>query len=280
MQNLQELQSNYQKKQNRKWMILLMFFFLFLVVLYFLFSELFPRIAIKFVSTKQEIALGEQVYQSMLREKKINTMATMQLQSFADHLQLSSQYPIKVTVVDEEEVNAFALPGGHIIVHTAILKKLRSSDALVALLSHETIHINHRHSLQNILSSMSTGFLLSFITRGGGGFTQLILGNANLLRELSYTRKLEKEADESGMKLMAKNAVSLKGMLQLMETLQEVDEENSLPAISFLSTHPLTEERIAGAKKFIDLHEVDTVGKEESLEAIWKVLKTSLNRTN
>lgn len=225
-----------------------------LIAAYFLFVYVFPSIAIRFVSEEREIAMGNELFQQWVATQEINHEASNAIQDFANQLKLSRDYPIKVTVVNAAEVNAFAMPGGHIVVNAGLLEKLVKPESLVALLGHEATHINKRHSLHNILESMSTGFLLSFLTRSGGGITQFVIGNANTLRELHYSRQLEAEADREGMMIMERNKVDPKGMIQLMQILQDVDRENGMPQISFLSTHPMTDDRLRDAQTYISLH--------------------------
>lgn len=248
-----------------------------MVAAYFLFVYVFPSIAIKFVSEEREISMGNELYQQWVANQEINQTATNAIQDFANQLKLSRNYPIKVTVVNSEEVNAFAMPGGHIVVNTGLLDKMIKPESLVALLGHEASHINKRHSLHNILESMSTGFLLSFFLRSGTGISQFVIGNANTLRELHYSRQLEAEADREGMIIMERNKVDPRGMLALMNTLQEVDQETGMPQISFLSTHPLTEDRIRDAETYLSLHPFEA-GKELNWNLIyaWRGIKGAI----
>lgn len=252
-----------------------------LIAAYFLFVYVFPSIAIKFVSEDREITMGNELYQQWVANQEINQEATLAIQDFANQLKLSRNYPIKVTVVNADDVNAFAMPGGHIVVNTGLLQKLYKPESLVALLGHEASHINKRHSLHNILESMSTGFLLSFLTRSGGGISQFVIGNANTLRELHYSRQLEAEADREGMIIMERNKVDPKGMLALMQTLKEVDRDGMMPEISFLSTHPLTDDRIKDAETYLALHPFE-VSKELNWNLIyaWRGIKLGLKTSS
>ncbi len=264
-------------KSNKKVYLLLADLVGVLVAAYFLFVYVFPSIAIKFVSEDREITMGNELYQQWVANQEINQEATLAIQDFANQLKLSRNYPIKVTVVNADDVNAFAMPGGHIVVNTGLLQKLYKPESLVALLGHEASHINKRHSLHNILESMSTGFLLSFLTRSGGGISQFVIGNANTLRELHYSRQLEAEADREGMMIMERNKVDPKGMLALMQTLNDVDREGMMPEISFLSTHPLTDDRIKDAETYSSLHPFEA-SKELNWNLIyaWRGIKKSI----
>ena len=245
----------------------------FVVALYFLFAEFFPKVVIKLISVNSEIEMGDRLFNGMREGIKIDQNASKALQNFADQLHLSKQYPIKVTVAISDEVNAYALPGGHIVVNSAILKELQKPESLVALLSHETTHINRRHSLQNILSSMGSGFVLTLFTNAGGSAANMIIGNADYLRVLNYSRKLEQQADEEGMVLMDRNHINPEGMMQLMQTLRDVDDDRQAEHISFLRSHPLTESRINDAQHYIQLHPFDGTPMNELMLDYWKQIK-------
>ncbi len=257
----------------RKPAFIVMGILFFLVAVYILLAEVFPRAAIKFISVHSEIVMGDKLFNGLQEEIKIDRNASIILQNFADQLQLSKQYPIKVSVAVSDEVNAYALPGGHIVVNTAILKELQTPESLVALLSHESTHINRRHSLQNILSSMGSGFIVSLFTNTGGTAAKIIVGNADFLVHMNYSRKLEKQADEEGMQLMEKNKIDPKGMLQLMQKLKESNDDSSMKALSFLSSHPLTDERITDAERYSSTHPFTEQVTNELLNDYWKQLK-------
>ena len=101
---------------------------------------------------------------------------------------------------------------------------------------------------------------------------RVIVGNANTLRVLSYSRGLEKEADDEGMKLMVKNNVNPIGMKWLMEDLKKLDDD--MPSsISFLSNHPLTDERIKDADAFSKQYTNMKAPMPEKEISLWNELK-------
>lgn len=241
-----------------------------LAVGYFTFMQVIPVIGLKIISANKEIALGEKLYQSLIQPEKIDTGATNLAQQYADALHLSNQYAIHVTVVRNSEVNAFALPGGFVIINTGILDEMKTYDELAALLGHEVSHVNSRHSLQSIISQLSASLFLSLIVGDITGVSAKIVNNAEKLRSLSYSRKLETESDRKGMELMVANQLHPKGMLNLMKHLQTFSKGSP---ISFLSTHPLTEERIQYIENFIKQLPKTTFVSHPELEELWRALK-------
>lgn len=247
-----------------------------ILLIYLSSTFLVPAVGMKLITPKKEIAMGESLYKSMIEDENVDTPLTRELGKFADGLHLSEKYKIKITVINDVNrpmYNAFAMPGGHIVVYMSLLDKMNSSGELVALLSHESSHVNYRHSLQSMLTGISSSMLISIVTSGMGS-SGALLSNANSFRMMSYSRNLEREADEQGMNLMVKNQINPKGMKSLMESLQKIHDDVSTD-LSFMSSHPLTKERIKNAEHFIATHDTtNTVNPDREL--MWKHIKTYL----
>ncbi|HEY8399211.1 MAG TPA: M48 family metallopeptidase [Flavihumibacter sp.] len=260
-----------------KWPVLLFTILAVLAGLYFLLVSLISSIGLGLVSTQKEQELGEMIFQSMVPPNSINNKATHQLEQFAGQLQLSERYDLKFTVINGEEINAFAIPGGRIVVYKGILEAMEEPEELVALLGHEASHVNERHSLRSMLRQLSGSVLLSMVFGDLGSIGAAIAGQADHLRTLSYSRSLEKEADEKGMERMVRNQINPEGMVGLMDRLQQSEKDMALPG--FLSTHPLTADRKKTAQEYIARYQ----GEFETpapLLASWKALKESISGPN
>ena len=257
---------------NRKVLIPLGGLLVLIALVYIVFSKVVPAVALKCISHRQEISIGNSLYKSFVEDAEIDTAKSILAQQFADNLHLSKDYPIRVTVLNDTIVNAFAFPGGHLVIYTGILNKIEKPEELVALLAHESSHVNNQHNLKAILSNLSTAFLISVITQGGGGMSKLIIDDANNLQMLSYSRDLEREADNEGMKLMVNNKINPIGMKWLMEDLKKLNDE--IPTnISFLSNHPLTDERIKNATDFSGKYKTMKARMDEKEMSLWDALK-------
>lgn len=262
----------YEKLLRQKWISLSIILILLISIFYFILTEILPATTVKFISSNQESILGEKIYQSIMSDSKMDSAATIQAQHFADQLKLSNKYKISVTVVKEDEINAYALPGGHILINSGILKIMERPEEFVALLGHETTHINYRHSLKGLISKMGLSLFQTIALSGMGGVGDLILKNASDLQQLSFSRNLEREADADGMKIMLENKVDPAGMKELLTHLQE-SVKTSLPNFSFISTHPLTQERIDDANNLLLKQRNATIHKQPELDKIWGLLK-------
>ena len=247
--------------------------------LYILIITIVPVIGMKLIGTQQEIAIGNKLKEVLLQQEpifgnKTDTTAGNILQEFTDNLHLSNRYPIKITVVRSKIVNAYALPGGNIVVYKGILRKIKTPEELAALLSHESTHVNERHSLRSMLRSAANGIIISILFGDASGISGIIASNAETLNGLRYSRTLETEADKKGMELMIANNVDISGMKQLMQMLEK---EDKMPeSLSFLSTHPLTKKRVSAANEFIKQHR-QTVTARTDLQLIFDKLKLEIN---
>lgn len=180
--------------------------------------------------------------------KDKDSIDSANLNLFAKELKLNNTKTLKFTVINSEEVNAFALPDGNIVVYSGILDKMKSYNELSALLSHEVSHINNRHSMKAICRNLSGYLFISVILGDANGVMAVIGDNANNLQSLSFSRAFERQADEDGFRILKSNKINPKGMSTLFSRLKD----NSLGIIpAFLSTHPLTEERIRYVDKMI-----------------------------
>jgi Zn-dependent protease with chaperone function len=261
----------FQKLYKKNGAALFLAFLIAAAAMLFIGYKTVPPLLVRFIPVREEIKWGNQFYESILSDKEIDSSATELVKKITEHYSMSNQYPIKIAVVEDTTVNAFAMPGGHIVIYSGIISTMKHPDELFALLGHEATHVNQRHSLQMMLTNLTSSYLLSILTSDFNGLGSTLIGNAELLRELGYSRKLEAEADWKGQEIMIQNKVNPAGMTQLMEALQAAYSDNG--NWSFLRSHPVTKDRISESKKFSQQH----VGSFNSLPAeqqtAWEALK-------
>ena len=239
---------------------------------------LLPKAAERIAMTvpiEWEKQLGDASYKSMVAESKIDTLRSNRLNQFFSKLGYKSNYTIDITVVDEEVVNAFALPGGRMVVYKGIIDKMDNYKEMVALLSHEFSHIELKHTTKNMFRSLSSYMLISVLLGDASGLTAVVVQNADQLKQLGYSRSLEEEADRNGLKLMRERRIDPKGMEGLFRALkQEEGEAGKVP--EFLSTHPLTDSRIKMVKEEIaeEIAKNQAVITEDSgLDSLFRQMK-------
>jgi Zn-dependent protease with chaperone function len=198
-----------------------------------------------------EIEMGTKMYDNILSTSEIDSTKTAAINHFFKTLNIDSKYPIRITVVKDSVVNAFAVPGGGIIVYDAIIKPMKTPEELAALLSHEYSHIELKHATRNVFRSLAGYLFISIIFSDANGLANLVIDNANQLQNLSYSRELEHEADENGLAILQANRINPEGMIDLFKTLKA---ENKIQVNEIISTHPDLENRILFVQEFAKEH--------------------------
>ncbi|WP_159472740.1 M48 family metallopeptidase [Dyadobacter sp. 3J3] len=240
----------------------------FLVVAYFYILPWFAETVADKIPISMETQLGETMYESMISQYKKDDSLTRNVNDFVKEIDFETDYPVKVTVVKEDQMNAFPLPGGHIIVFDKIISKMKTKEELAALLAHEVAHVHYRHSLKSIFRSLSGYLLISLIFNDINGITAVLADNSNMLLNLNYSRNLEKDADEKAVGILQSNGLDLKGLTDLFTLLKSGSNDSG--TLKLLSTHPLTDERIEYAKD-ASLHQKG-IRDNEKLEKRWRLI--------
>lgn len=241
-----------------------------LVMLYLL---LVPWISGKLaskVSPATERQMGDAVYNAMGLAGMEDTTATFYINEFFREMKVQSVYDIRISVVNSEVVNAFALPGGRIVVYKAILQKIRSYPELAALLSHEFTHINNKHSTKSIFRQLGSKVFLSLLFGRFGNVTGILVSHADDLKSLKYSRSLEKEADKEGLELLKQRQIDPAGFTDLFRHLKEAGPSSTLP--EFLASHPDIDKRIEYIR---EASSGAAVSENAQLKAIFDKLKSN-----
>lgn len=200
---------------------------------------------------------------------KKNDSLSLLANDFAKQIDFQSPYDLNITVVKSEQINAFALPGGNVVVFDGLLKKLKTKEEFAALLGHEVAHINQKHTLKNIFRSLSGYIFISLITSDINGISAIIFENANSIYNLGYSRELEAESDSYATKTLQLNQLNPIGLVGLFEALEA---GSKMEPYEILSSHPLTKNRKAFAKKQLIKNKIYPENK--NLEATWLSIKT------
>lgn len=163
-------------------------------------------------------------------------------------------------VVDDPHINAFALPGGYIGVHTGLLEATRNEDELAGVLAHEIAHVTQRHIARAVhanqrQSILSTAIMLGAILAGaagaGGEAMQGAIAVAQgtaMQQQINFTRSNEYEADRVGITALADAGFDPQGMASFFEVISDRSGPAQARVPEFLRTHPVTSARIAEAR--------------------------------
>lgn len=154
----------------------------------------------------------------------------------------ANPYTFQIAVVDQPAMNAFAAPGGYLIIHLGLLAATETPAELAGVLAHEMQHVLHRHGTKAMLREISMRALLGLLVGDAGGLGQA-LEAAGALGQLRYRRRDEEVADRAGMNLIHAARVDPNGMVGFLRRLNR-ERPGALLDQTYLSTHPLTAERI------------------------------------
>ena len=222
------------------------------------------------MSEEQEIALGKQYHTEVMKQYAVydDPELTALVERLGEELAASSHrsnLDFQFTVLDSPEVNAFALPGGHIYITRGIIAYMNNEEHLAGVLGHEIGHVTARHSVRQHAASTTAGVLgtIATIATGSQGVNELstTLGGALVS---GYGRSHELEADRLGAEYLAKTGYNPQKMLGVVGILKDQEafelqrarEENRQPRIyhGLFSTHPDNDRRlkevVAAAEKF------------------------------
>lgn len=146
---------------------------------------------------------------------------------------------LKIHIVKKDEVNAFALPDGHLIVYSGLIEESKNEQALIGVLGHEIAHIENNHVMKKLSKEIGFSVLMSITT--GNNNNSVIREIMHTLSSSAYDRTLEKEADITSVEYMLKAEVD---PAPLADFLYEMSFDNKLEsALSWMNSHPESEER-------------------------------------
>ena len=177
-------------------------------------------------------------------------------------------YHYKVYVVDEEVLNAFAAPGGHIVLYNEIIQQSESPNEMAGVLAHEMAHVANRHPARGMVEAMGYG-VFRLLTPGDGSIGSEI---AEKVLTGHYSREDELEADRYGVEMLNAAGVDSTGLNQFFNRLQAMDDD--VPgALEFLSTHP------SGDTRKNALEGLSETGKPALTDEEWEHLRNVCSET-
>jgi predicted Zn-dependent protease len=213
---------------------------------------------VNFYSIEKEIALGKGLAQQVEREAKIvdDPVIAEYVNRLGQNLVRNSdaKVPFTIKVIDTEEVNAFALPGGFFFVNSGLILKADSEAELAGVMSHEIAHVAARHGTRQAtrgeIAQLATIPLIFMGGWTGYGIRQAA-SVAIPVGFLSFSRGFESEADLLGLEYMYKSGYDPGAFVDFFEKIQSLEKKKPGTMAKVFSTHPMTEDRITAAQKNI-----------------------------
>lgn len=204
------------------------------------------------ISPQDEVELGKQVRAEVLKSEKV--LNNEQVQNYVKGVgekivalnkdRLPKEFKPTFTVLENDQINAFAIPGGDIFVYTGLLRAVDNEAELAGVLSHEMGHVVERHAAQGMVAQLGLGTIAELIVgKNPSTLAQIgtsVAANGFLVRN---TQSMERQADTQGMETMIKSAWDPHEMITFFNTLREQEGRDPSKIEAFLSSHPPPKDR-------------------------------------
>ncbi len=237
-------------------------------------SDVLVQWAVSRIPVEWEQKLGESAYRDFLAQQQvvkegpavaaINEMTQRLVERIPDN-----PYKFEVTVVKSDVVNAFALPGGYVVVFTGLMSKADSGEEVAGVLGHELNHVLQRHGLERIVKQLGLVAVVTIILGDQQGLIGLMKQIGVELLSLKFGRAQEIEADITGLHLLHRAKIDPAGMVTFFQRLADKEGDR----VEWLSTHPMSAGRAERLKA-----EIASLPKTlpEPFTFQWKIVHDSL----
>ena len=263
---LAALLASMRRKRARNWGVLAALAMLVLAVPHAVVfnMDLRTRAAARQVPASWEEQLGKtafgqyQIQAKIVRDARAGELLRQLTGPLTDALP-GSPYAFRFHIARDARINAFALPGGQIVLHDALVLRADSAEELLGVLAHEISHVTERHGTRNLIASAGIALMVQALLGDAGGLLSTIATAAPFLLTQKYSREFETEADQHGFDLLTRASIDPRGMVRFFEKMKQEEDKvrekireqagdgaadtlGRLP--EFLSTHPATDARI------------------------------------
>ena len=224
------------------------------------------------IPVEWETKFGDQVFAQVASEGKLLTNSvwdgpvsniTARLLPIVE----KSGYDFKFHIMQDTNFNAFAIPGGHVVIHTGLLEASDSAEEVAGVLAHELAHVTRRHSLRNIIKSAGLLITLQALLGDTSGLFGIAAEGSRYLLQQKFSRDFEREADDTGWNYLVEANIDPRGMTRSFEKIREMIAASDMAVmegtLALANTHPTSQERIdrltkkweatANKEKFVDL---------------------------
>lgn len=202
-------------------------------------------------SKEKEIAIGRQAAMEVEQQAKLvdDPIITEYINRVGQNIVLNSdaKVPFTIKVIDSDEVNAFALPGGFFYVNKGLILAADNEAELAGVMAHEIAHVAGRHAMENYgkMTAMNYGMLAGIIF--GGPIASTVLQNAGGLSQamafFKFSRGAEEEADRLGVQYLYASGYDPTGMASMFEKLNSKNKKKPGTLSKLFSSHPQSIER-------------------------------------
>ena len=200
---------------------------------------------------------------SIIQSEKVNQLVNILSKPLINVLP-SKHFSYQFHILNKDSINAFALTGGHIVLHKGLILAADHSEEVLAVMAHEVGHVMHRHVLRKVFDDMFTRLFLEFFMGDTQAFLHSMESISYEVVQKRFSRELEKEADMAAFQYLLRANVHPKFLIQFLKKIKK----NQKYTIPFLSTHPVPSQRI---------HYIQEKIRSERLKRSFKNLSFSLD---
>ena len=183
-----------------------------------------------------------------------------------------SRYRFRVTVVDNGTVNAFAAPGGYIVVFRGLIDESAGADGLAGVLAHEMGHVIERHGLKNLVKSLGLSFVMAALIGDTSAIGSIATDMAQSLATSKFSRDAEREADRIAVEMLNRANISGRGFRAFFQMVARETGQEDKSIGRYFASHPATR----GRAQFVRTHATGTRPAMSASE--WQAVRTMCDR--
>jgi predicted Zn-dependent protease len=195
------------------------------------------------MSKQTDEEIGDIFWEVIKKSEKENTdkYTLISIDSIVNHVCRSNQLirtKIKIHILENDEINAFALPNGNLIVNSGLILNSDNEEELAGVLCHEIAHIELNHITKKLIKEIGLSVLISMTTGNSG--SEVIKESVKILSSSAFDRSLEKEADIQAVNYMLNSQID---PIPFSEFLYKLSKKEDIKYLTWISTHPDSKER-------------------------------------
>lgn len=194
------------------------------------------------IPVEQQIQLGDKAFQQLQERMQLlprYTLANQVVERLGVRLTVGTRFPYRFHVARDPSVNAYALPGGNVVLSSGLLLAARDADEVAGVLAHEIGHVEQGHSLHRLIHALGLRALLAAFMQDYDADVWKHM--ADKLSDLSYGRGLEGDADQEALSLLRRAGLPLEGVVGFFSHMATTGEQG----LDLLASHPASSKRLA-----------------------------------
>jgi beta-barrel assembly-enhancing protease len=236
------------------------------------------------ISTQQEVDMGQQYAAEINRQLPIISDATVNraINNIGRTIAQRGgrQIPYTFYVVNSDQINAFAVPGGHVYLNRGLIERTRNFSELAGVLAHEIAHVEHRHGVEQMerMQRANLGLTAAYILLGRqpSGAEEVLINVGGGVYFAGHSRGAENEADASAVNLLVAAGISPVGLPSFFNVLLTEQQRAPSKVEQWFSTHPTTSDRIASTQALVNQVPASRLNSLRSTDSNYNSMKSRL----